>query len=266
MNYISLDLFDLAFAALLVLVNGVISVLFSLGIARALVVAALRMCVQLAAVGLVLRYIFAQSALWMVVLIATIMVVVAGYEAMSRQKFRFKGFWGYGVGAAGLFVAGFTTIVFALLVVLKPEPWYLPRYALPILGMILGNILTAVALGLNSLLTNARRERPAIEARLALGATWSEASNAIVREALQTALMPIINTMAVIGIVALPGMMTGQILAGVEPLEAVKYQIVIIFLIAGATALGALIAVLIANRRLSDDRQRLRLDRIRAKN
>ncbi len=265
MNYITLDLFDLAAAALLVLVNGVISILFSLGIARALIVAAVRMCVQLAAVGLVLRYIFDRSDLWMVILIAALMAVVAGYEAMSRQKFRFTGLWGYGIGSAGIFAAGFTTIVFAMLVVLKPDPWYLPRYALPILGMILGNILTAVALGLNTLVTTARRERPAIEARLALGATWAEASNPIVRDALLTALMPIVNAMAVIGIVALPGMMTGQILAGVEPLEAVKYQIVIMFLIAGGTALGALIAVLLATRRLSDDRQRLRLDRIRAK-
>ena len=266
MNYVSLEIFDLAAAALLILINGAISVLFSLGIARSLVLASIRMCVQLSAVGFVLRYIFAQSAFWLVLLIAIIMAMVAGYEVMSRQKFRFAGFWGYGIGATALFVAGFTTLLFALLIVVNPDPWYQPRYVLPILGMILGNILTAVALGLNTLLTTARRESLSIEARLALGYTWSEASKPIVRDALLTAMMPIINAMAASGIVALPGMMTGQILAGIEPVEAVKYQIAIMFLIAGATAMGALVSVLIANRRLSDDRQRLRLDRIAHKN
>ncbi len=259
MNYVSLDIFDLAAAALLILINGAISVLFSLGIARSLLIAGVRMCVQLSAVGFVLRYVFSQSTFWLIGLIAILMALIAGREIMSRQKFRFAGFWGYGIGATALFAAGFTTLLFALLIVVNPDPWYEPRYLLPILGMILGNILTAVALGLNTLLTTARRERPAIEAQLALGYSWSDASNPIVRDALLTAMMPIINAMAASGIVALPGMMTGQILAGIAPVEAVKYQIVIMFLIAGA-------AVLIASRRLSDDRQRLRLDRISAKN
>ncbi len=265
MNYVSLDIFDLAVAALLILINGAISVLFSLGIARSLFIAAIRMSVQLAAVGFVLRYVFSQSTLWLIGLIAIAMVLIAGREVMSRQKYRFAGFWGYGIGVTALFAAGFTTLLFAMLIVINPDPWYEPRYLLPILGMILGNILTAVALGLNTLLTTARREQRAIEAQLALGYSWSQASNPIVRDALLTAMMPIINAMAASGIVALPGMMTGQILAGIAPVEAVKYQIVIMFLIAGATALGALIAVLIANRRLCDDRQRLRLDRISAK-
>ncbi len=262
MNYVSLGIFDLAAAATLILINGVISLFFSLGIARTLAVSALRMCVQLAAVGFVLRYVFAQSAFWLTALIAIAMATIAGFEIMSRQKFRFSGFWGYGIGASALFSAGFMTLLFAMILVVRPEPWYLPRYALPVLGMILGNILTAVALGLNTLLVSARRERAGIEARLALGQSWQQASNGIVRDALLTAMTPIINAMAASGIVALPGMMTGQILAGVEPVEAVKYQIAIMFLIAGATALGALIAVLIASYRLSDDRQRLRLDRI----
>ena len=266
MNYVTLGIFDLAAAGLLILVNGIISLFFSLGIGRTLLVSALRMCVQLAAVGFVLRYVFAQSAFWLTALIAIAMATIAGFEIMSRQKFRFAGFWGYGIGATALFAAGFTTLLFAMLVVVRPEPWYLPRYVLPVLGMILGNILTAVALGLNTLLISARRERAGIEARLALGATWAEASNPVVRDALLTAMMPIVNAMAASGIVALPGMMTGQILAGIEPVEAVKYQIAIMFLIAGATALGALVAVLIANHRLSDERDRLRLDRIVTKN
>lgn len=262
MSYVSLGLFDLVLAGALILINGVISVLFSLGIARTLLIATVRMCVQLAAIGFVLRYIFAQSSPILVILIGIVMASVAGYEVMSRQKYRFAGFWGYGIGASALFSVGFSTVLFATIVVIQPDPWYRPQYVVPILGMILGNTLTGVALGLNTLLTSAKRERLSIEARLALGATWGEASNAIVRDALRNGMMPIVNAMAASGIVSLPGMMTGQILAGVEPVEAVKYQIVIMFLIAGATASGALIAVLFANSRLTDDRHRMRLDRI----
>jgi putative ABC transport system permease protein len=122
--------------------------------------------------------------------------------------------------------------------------------------------MTGISLGLNSLLGNAIRERIAIEARLALGHDIRAALGGIVREAMRTGLIPIINAMAAAGVVSLPGMMTGQILAGVPPVEAVKYQILIMFLIAGGTALGLLCAVYGSAWRLTDSRQRLRLDRL----
>jgi putative ABC transport system permease protein len=130
--------------------------------------------------------------------------------------------------------------------------------------MILGNTMTGISLGLDTLTRTVKRERPAIEARIALGHSRRQALLEPVRDALKTGSMPIVNAMAASGIVSLPGMMTGQILAGVEPVEAVKYQIMIMFLIAGATALGVLLAVVSAAWRLTDDRHRLRLDRLRA--
>ncbi len=262
MSYLTLDILDLAIAASLILINGFISILFSLGIARSLFIAALRMVVQLGAVGFALKFIFEQSTpLWTGILVLA-MLFLAGREIYARQKYRFRGWWSYGLGTAAMAVSSLVVAVFALTTVIGAEPWYLPRYVLPIMGMILGNTMTAIALGLDTLMVTARREQRGIEAQLALGATWRDASKPIMNEALRTAMMPIINAMAASGIVSLPGMMTGQILAGVDPVEAVKYQIVIMFMIAGATALGALIAVMTATRLLTDSRERLRLDRV----
>ena len=112
------------------------------------------------------------------------------------------------------------------------------------------------------LTTTLVRERAAVEARLTLGATRRLAMLPVTRAALKSALMPIVNAMAATGLVALPGMMTGQILAGVDPAEAVKYQILIMFLIAGGTGFGVLASIGITARRLFDDRHRLRLERL----
>jgi putative ABC transport system permease protein len=152
--------------------------------------------------------------------------------------------------------------VFALLTALQPNPWYDPRYAIPLLGMILGNCMTGVGLGLNTLTTSLVTRRPGVEAQLMLGATRKMATAPVTREALRSALMPIINSMAATGVVSLPGMMTGQILGGMPPAEALKYQILVMFLIAGGTGLGAVTAVLGGVYRLTDGRHRLRLDRL----
>jgi putative ABC transport system permease protein len=155
--------------------------------------------------------------------------------------------------------------VFGLTTQISPDPWYDPRYAIPILGMILGNTMNGVSVGLDRLVSGAVVRRAAIEARLMLGATASEAMRGVSREAMRAGLIPTVNGMAAAGLVSLPGMMTGQILAGVEPVEAVKYQILIMFLIAGGTGLGLLAAVMAAARRLTDSRHRLRLDRLGGK-
>nr|WP_229191076.1 ABC transporter permease [Bradyrhizobium brasilense] len=162
-----------------------------------------------------------------------------------------------------LLAAGIVTM-FALLTELRPDPWYHPRYALPLLGMILGNTMTGISLGLDVLTKGLVRERTAIESCLALGGTRYQAVLPVVRDGLRSGFMPIINSIAAVGLVSLPGMMTGQILAGVEPIEAVKYQLLIMFLIAGGTGLGTLAAVMGGARLLTDHRHRLRLDRIAA--
>jgi len=264
-NYIDLGWEDLAIASVLVLLNAGLSVALQLGIERRLLVAAARTVVQLLLVGLVLTALFESGSPGWTALAAVAMVALAGREVLSRQEWRLSGGWTYGLGAGCMLLAAGLVTVFALSTAIRPDPWYDPRYAIPLLGMVLGNTMTGIALGLDTLSTGLARERVAVEAQLALGATRWDATRPLVRRSLRSGLMPIINSMAAAGIVALPGMMTGQILAGADPVDAVKYQVLIMFLISGGTALGAATAVLGGVTRLTDARHRLRLDRLTAR-
>ena len=256
---------DIALAAVLIGLNAVLFIWLRLRLERQLVIAALRMLVQLSLLALVLKTLFELASPIYTGLAALAMVLFAGYEVLGRQQRRLAGWWGYGVGASSILFAGTIVTVFALTTQVRPDPWYHPQFALPLLGMILGNTMTGVALGLDTLSTRVARERPAIEAMLALGATRRAAFRPFVREAMRSGLIPILNAMSAAGLVSIPGMMTGQILSGVDPIEAVKYQILIMFLIAGGTGIGVVCAVHMAAARLSDNRHRLRLDRLKVK-
>jgi UDP-glucose/iron transport system permease protein len=261
-TYIQLTYSDLILPALLVVMDGALSIVLHLRLERQLAIASFRMVLQLVLVGYVLTFLFAAvSPLW-TALAALTMIVFASREIVARQKRRLPSVWGYGLGAGCMLLAAGTVTMFALLTALRPDPWYHPRYALPLLGMILGNTMTGISLGLDVLTNSLVRERAAVEACLALGGTRYQALLPIVRDALRNGFMPIMNSMAAIGIVSLPGMMTGQILAGVEPVDAVRYQLLVMFLIAGGTGLGTLAAVLGGAHLLTDHRHRLRLDRI----
>jgi putative ABC transport system permease protein len=255
---------DIAMAALLLLVHGGLSVALGLGVGKQVLIAAVRMVVQLALVGAVLVELFDRVSPWWTGLTALAMILFAGREISARQERRLAGFWSYGIGTSAMLFAAFSVTIFALTTAVRPDPWYDPRYAIPMLGMVLGNTLTGISLGLHALTMGLVRQRPAVEARLCLGATRWEATHTVVSDALRTGLMPIVNSMAATGLVALPGMMTGQILAGAEPFMAVRYQMLIMFLIAGGTALGATAAVFAGVLRLTDERHRLRLDRLGA--
>jgi putative ABC transport system permease protein len=127
---------------------------------------------------------------------------------------------------------------------------------------VLGNILNAASLALDTFYSGVARQRAGIEARLALGATRNEALAHLIRDSVRRGLIPIINQMSAAGIITLPGTMTGQILAGMDPLEAVKYQILLMFLLAGGGGLAAVGAVYLAARAVTDERHRLRADRL----
>jgi putative ABC transport system permease protein len=218
--------------------------------------------IQLSLLGLVLKFLFVQSHPLLISGLAMFMLFVAGYEVMARQQRRFSGIWGFGVGTLSMFISSFSVTILALTVVIQAQPWYSVQYLIPLLGMMLGNTMSGIAIALDNLTQNAWQRRQEIEARLILGHTWDQAIREIRRNALRSGLIPIINAMAAAGIVSLPGMMTGQILAGTPPMEASKYQILIMLLIAAGTGFGATAAVWIGAKRLFDDRERLRLDRL----
>jgi putative ABC transport system permease protein len=261
MTVISLSAWDLSLAALLVVALAGLTLWARLGVGRSLLIAGVRTVLQLLLVGLVLQALFDHAQLGWVALMALVMLAIAGYEVMARQERRFAGIWGYGIGAVTMFVSAFAVTVLALTTMVGPTPWWEPQYAIPLLGMLLGNTMTGIALGLDRLTQTVWRERRVIEGRLA--DTWVSATGTMRREAARSGLMPTINAMAAAGVVSLPGMMTGQILAGIPPVEAVKYQILIMFLISAGTGFGTLGAVWLASKRLFDQRSRLRLDRLR---
>lgn len=265
MNVISLSALDLGLAAVLVILLSALTWWLKIGNTRSLLIAGLRTAVQLLLLGHVLRLVFSAGQWYWVAAIMAVMLLVAGYEVNARQHRPFSGWWGYGMGTLSMFASSFSILLMALLLLVQPQPWYQPQYAIPLLGMLLGNSMTGVALSLDRLTESAWKQRKEIEARLMLGHDWNEAISNIRIEALRSGLMPIINAMAAAGIVSLPGTMTGQILAGVSPVEASKYQILIMFLITAASGLGSVIAVQAGARRLFDDRERLTLSRLKSR-
>lgn len=263
MNVITLSPFDLSLAALLLLILAGLSLWLQLGVTRQLLIAGLRTTVQLLLIGVVLNALFKNVNLLYMAAVACIMLLLAGREVMARQTHRFSGVWGFGMGTVSMFASTFVVTLLTLTVIINTDPWYTPQYAIPLLGMMLGNTMTGIALGLERLTQAARDQRRQIEARLMLGQSANRAISDIRRNAIRMGMIPMINAMAAAGIVSLPGMMTGQILSGTPPIEAVKYQILIMFLITAGTGFGTVAAVMMAGYRLFDERERLRLDRLR---
>jgi UDP-glucose/iron transport system permease protein len=256
---------DLSLAASLVILLAAVSWKAKIHLHWEILFSAVRMTLQLSLLGLVLKVLFELSNPVLIGGMAVIMLTVGGREVFARQQRRFKGIWGFGIGTISMFISSFTVTVFTLLVVIKNQPWYAPQYAIPLLGMILGNTMNGISLGMDRLTQLAWDKRELIEQQLLLGYTKMEAISSIRRESTRSGLIPIINSMTTAGIVSLPGMMTGQILSGTPPFEAVKYQILIMFMIASGTGFGIIAALWIASKRLFDDRERLRLDRIKEK-
>lgn len=252
---------DLSLSAGLLLCLALASWRMRLGMTAQIVQSGLRMTAQLALAGLVLRWLFSQAHPLPVAASAAVMLAAAAREVVARQRRPLRRRYAAPIAALSVFLSSFTVAAFAL-AILGQRPWYTPRLAIPLLGMLIGNAMTGASLAADRLIEQLYGQQAALQAQLALGATASQASLPLRRAAVRTGLTPVINSMAAIGLISLPGMMTGQILGGVAPAEAVKAQLFIMFLIAGSTAAGATLIVQLTARRLFDDRHRLRLDRL----
>ena len=260
MTVIDIGPLSLAGAAALVLLNAVLSIWLRLGLGKQLLVASARTIVQLAVLGYVLVPIFAWEAPWGVLGICVAMVILAAREAMRRTR---RGYRGVALATfASLLLGAGLTAVLATAVFIGVDPWWRPQYLIPLMGMILGNSLTGISLGIDRILELLDERSDRVEVLLSLGATRWEAARPAAAEALRAALIPILNSMSVVGVVTIPGMMTGQILGGTPPDIAARYQILIMFLIAAATAAGAAGAILWSTRTLFDEDHRLRRDRL----
>ena len=262
MEVTALSALDLSLAAGLVIILAFLSYRMELGLGKQMILAGARMTVQLLLIGLVLQSLFASRSPFLISVVASVMLLAAGREVRVRLKRRIKGFFGFGVGVGALFISSFSITLLALVVILQQDPWYEPRYAIPFLGMLLGNTMTGVALASDRMTSSFYEQREIIEQRLMLGEPWYLAVSDIRRESMRSGMIPMINAMAAAGLVSLPGMMTGQILGGSPPIEAVKYQLLIMFLICAGSGFGILCSIKLIERHLFDSRHRLRLDRI----
>lgn len=251
---IALSFWNVLVASLLLVITVAVSVYLRLGLVSMLLIAGIRTVVQLSLIGLILAWVFARDSAWQVLTILSIMTLVASIAAKNRVKKPYKGLLFDSIIALAVATAVVTLI--AMLLVLQVSPWYRPQYIIPILGLILGNSLTAISLTSNELINALHDKQAYIKAMLSLSATPFESTHRLITSAVKSGLIPTINSMLVVGVVSLPGMMTGQILAGADPTQAVRYQIVTMFFIcAGSTLSCALVALLII-RRFFDERGR----------
>lgn len=242
--------FQLLLASLFMVVTGAISVALSLGLVKDLAWATVRTYVQLIALGLVLTWVFANDTWWLTILLLLLMVAVATRIVISRSPDAPSGL--YPRAGLALFVSGMGVTFAVTALVIGVQPWYRAQYVIPIAGMVIGNSMTGIALTLERVFADMDSRAGELLGLLALGATPWEAALPSLRTALRAGLIPTINSMAAVGIVFIPGMMTGQILAGADPLAASKYQIVVMLMVSAATAVGSIMAALLTYRRRFD--------------
>ncbi len=254
----------LAISAGLILVCGAVSLSLKLGLEKRLALASVRTIVQLLLVGVVLRYVFNLDAWWAVLGVMVLMIFAASRAAVNRPS---RTLPGAQLIAFVALVASAASVTFTVTeAIVGVTPWYKPQYVIPLLGMILGNGLTGISLCVDQLLQTLDERRGLVEMDLACGATRWEAAREPLADAVRRGMIPILNSMMVVGIVSLPGMMTGQILAGIDPMDAVKYQIMVMFMIAAGTAMASMLMAMMVFWRVFNKRHQLRRGTIRRKN
>ena len=243
---ISLTWVEVGVAATLLAVNALVSLRLRLGLAPQIFWSALRMMIQLTILGLELKQIFDLSSAAPIFLLAGVMTLIAGISAVNRIGHRFDSI--FPVAIFSVWISTWLVTSITILLIVRPQPIYSPQVVIPLLGMVLGNSLTGISLGLDRFLSELRSRRGEVEMLLCHGATGWQSCRDVFAGATRTAMIPILNTMSVAGIVSIPGMMTGQLLAGAPPIQAVQYQIMIMFVIAAAIALGIVIALALSFR------------------
>ncbi len=233
---------ELAIAFGLVAIAIALAAWQRIGLARGFLIGAIRAVVQLTIVGYVLVYLFAVRRWYLVLLAMLVMLVVATKTATDRQRAKRREV--FVIAGVAMLVGAGLTLAYVDMLVVRARPWYDPQYLIPLFGMIIGNSMNGAALVAERLTSEIAARRPEIEAYLALGATSARAARSATRAALTASLIPAVNGLMVVGLVALPGMMTGQILAGSSPLLAIRYQIVVAFMLAGAVAVTVTIVAI----------------------
>ena len=242
--------FHLLISVSLVFIAGGISAALKLGLFRSMLWGTVRTFAQLLLMGYALVWIFKIDSPYMVALVILVMCFFGARVAVKSSQVSD----GLKIGTAFFALTASTFLVTFIVtaVIISAEKWYTARVVIPIAGMILGNSMNGIALGIDRLFSDFRNKSSEIEMMLSLGATPWEAIRDNVRDALRTGMTPSINSMMSVGIVFIPGMMTGQILGGVDPMTAVRYQIVVMLMITAGAAIGCLLLVMMSYKKCFD--------------
>ncbi|MBD2611361.1 MAG: ABC transporter permease [Nostoc sp. ZfuVER08] len=232
---IELDFVDLGIALGLMAMAIGISIWEKLGLELNLALVTGRTILQLLVLGYILDFIFALNNGWAVLAILAIMLTITAIVARNRisQKIPYvlPLVWG------AIFISTAVTVLYTSFLILQPNRWYEPQYVIPLAGIVIGNAMNAAAIAGERLVSTINSSHLEIETYLSLGATPEQAIAQYRKDAIRAALIPTFNQMILIGMVAIPGITTGQLLAGVRPLDAVSYEILITFLVAFANLL-----------------------------
>lgn len=247
MNVIDISYFGLLLSLSFVLLAGISSVVLQLNLHWDVLWGTVRTISQLFLMGFILKYVFQLESPWPVLLIFSGMIFFAARIIAGRVKNKEVPFMVPTV--ISMFISYMTVTIMVTGIIIQVKPWYEPSYFIPLGGMIVGNSMNAIAISLERLFGDLHKQREIIELYLSLGADYREASDDIFRKAISAGMIPSINSMMGVGIVFLPGMMTGQILAGADPLVSVKYQIVVMLMLVGSTAIGCILVTLLVRRR-----------------
>lgn len=246
MNVIDISYGQLLIGLFFVVAAGIASVRLSLGLERDIFWGTIRTFAQLFIMGYVLKYIFKIDNAYLVLLVFTGMIMFAAVTVRGRVKEKSVPY------LIPTFFSMFVSYMFVTFVVtnfiVRAQPWYKPQYFITLGGMVIGNSMSAIAITLERIFADMRRHRDEIELYQSLGADYREATAGITKEAVKAGMIPSISSMMAVGIVFLPGMMTGQIIAGADPTTSIKYQIVVMLMLVGSTAGGGIIIAYIARK------------------
>ncbi len=245
----------LFFSVLAMFFVMIISSLNRLKLSKEILIGTIRSFFQLFLMGFVLRYTFQNSRWYITISLFIMMLLFATYEAYKRVQIRNTKFFYYILFSLSIGSLIPLAMIFYLIIGIKP--WYNVQFIIPISGMIVANSMTALSLGLNNFLQEIDSNRLLIETKLSLGANSTNAIRIIFQKSYYNGILPTINALMVLGIAKLPGMMTGQILAGIPPLESVKYQLMIMYMISFSTALSLLILLKLSKRIVFNNREQL---------
>ncbi|PJM76837.1 ABC transporter permease [Bifidobacterium felsineum] len=232
-NAYDIDIWGLLVALAMVAIAAGISELMRINIGKTLLWSACRALLQLCAMGFIIGYVIRANNVFLVFAVIAVMLVAAVQITLSRAK-------GVPKGLAGPVLLSLTITMLLMIslvteLVVRPHPWYAPQLVVPLTGMLLGNTVSALAVGLSRFYESMNERRDEIDTLLALGSTAWEAARPSIVSSIRLGLLPTTATLASCGIVTIPGMMAGQVIAGGDPLEAAKYQFVVFAAIAALT-------------------------------